>query len=128
LGRGSCAGNDLGTLRGLATQAYAVNARGQVVGSSAIAGGAIHAFSWTPAGGMADLGTLGGTVSAARAVNARGQVVGSSTSARGADLHAVLWSPRPTNKDQCKNNGWQTFTNPTFKNQGDCIQFVNTTK
>jgi hypothetical protein len=35
---------------------------------------------------------------------------------------------RPTNKDQCKNNGWQTFTNPTFKNQGDCIQFVNTTK
>jgi hypothetical protein len=35
---------------------------------------------------------------------------------------------RPTNKDQCKNNGWQTFTNPTFKNQGDCIQFVNTGK
>ncbi len=35
---------------------------------------------------------------------------------------------RPTNKDQCKNKGWQTFTNPTFKNQGDCIQFVNTTK
>jgi hypothetical protein len=35
---------------------------------------------------------------------------------------------RPTNKDECKNNGWQTFTNPTFKNQGDCIQFVNTGK
>jgi hypothetical protein len=35
---------------------------------------------------------------------------------------------RPTNKDQCKNNGWQTFTNPTFKNQGDCIQFVNAGK
>lgn len=31
----------------------------------------------------------------------------------------------PTNKDQCKNNGWQTFTNPTFKNQGQCIKFVN---
>src|SRR5205814_1576421 len=29
----------------------------------------------------------------------------------------------PTNKDQCKNGGWQTFTSPrTFKNQGDCIQ------
>jgi hypothetical protein len=35
----------------------------------------------------------------------------------------------PTNKDQCKNGGWQTFNTPrTFKNQGDCIQFVNTGK
>jgi uncharacterized repeat protein (TIGR03803 family) len=33
----------------------------------------------------------------------------------------------PTNKDQCKNGGWQTFTAPRiFRNQGDCIQFVNT--
>lgn len=35
----------------------------------------------------------------------------------------------PTDKDQCKNGGWQTFNFPhTFKNQGDCIQFVNTGK
>jgi len=35
----------------------------------------------------------------------------------------------PTNKEQCKNGGWMTFTVPrTFKNQGDCIQFVNTGK
>ncbi len=33
----------------------------------------------------------------------------------------------PSNKDQCKNGGWQLFTVPrTFNNQGDCIQFVNT--
>ena len=31
----------------------------------------------------------------------------------------------PTNKDQCKNGGWGTFTNPIFKNQGDCVSFVN---
>jgi YVTN family beta-propeller protein len=31
----------------------------------------------------------------------------------------------PTNKDECKDGGWQTFTNPTFKNQGQCIKFVN---
>jgi hypothetical protein len=37
----------------------------------------------------------------------------------------IVWA---ANKDQCKNNGWQTFTNPTFKNQGDCIQFVNAGK
>lgn len=32
----------------------------------------------------------------------------------------------PTNKDQCKNNGWMRFDFPRrFRNQGDCIQFVN---
>lgn len=35
----------------------------------------------------------------------------------------------PTNKDQCKNGGWQNFNVPRrFKNQGDCIQYVNTGK
>jgi len=34
----------------------------------------------------------------------------------------------PSNKDQCKTGGWQQFNSPTFKNQGDCIQFVNTGK
>ncbi len=35
----------------------------------------------------------------------------------------------PVNKDQCKNGGWQRFDLPhRFKNQGDCIQYVNTGK
>lgn len=35
----------------------------------------------------------------------------------------------PTAKDQCKNGGWQTFDAPrVFKNQGDCVSFVNTGK
>jgi len=35
----------------------------------------------------------------------------------------------PTRKDQCKNGGWMNFNSPRrFKNQGDCIQFVNTGK
>ncbi len=29
-----------------------------------------------------------------------------------------------TNKNQCKNGGWKRFTNPTFKNQGKCVSFV----
>ena len=33
----------------------------------------------------------------------------------------------PTNKDQCRDDGWMNWT-PRFKNQGDCIQFVNTGK
>jgi hypothetical protein len=35
----------------------------------------------------------------------------------------------PTSADQCKKDGWQTFNTPrSFKNQGDCIQYVNTGK
>jgi outer membrane protein assembly factor BamB len=35
----------------------------------------------------------------------------------------------PTDKDQCKNGGWANFSTPrTFRNQGDCIQFVETGK
>ena len=30
----------------------------------------------------------------------------------------------PANKDECKDGGWQTFTNPTFANQGECVSFV----
>jgi hypothetical protein len=30
----------------------------------------------------------------------------------------------PTSKDQCKHGGWKTFTNPSFKNQGQCVSFV----
>ena len=32
----------------------------------------------------------------------------------------------PTNANACKNDGWRTFDDPAFKNQGDCIQFMNT--
>lgn len=31
----------------------------------------------------------------------------------------------PTNKDQCKKDGWKTFNNPTFKNQGQCVSYFN---
>jgi hypothetical protein len=39
----------------------------------------------------------------------------------------VLVGP-PTSKEECKNDGWKKFNNPSFKNQGDCIKFVNTGK
>jgi len=32
----------------------------------------------------------------------------------------------PKSKDDCKNGGWKNFTNPAFKNQGDCVSFVAT--
>jgi hypothetical protein len=35
----------------------------------------------------------------------------------------------PTDKNQCKNGGWKTFTtNPIFMNQGDCVSFLESNK
>jgi hypothetical protein len=47
------------------------------------------------------------------------------TVAIGITASAPVVGP-PTTKDQCKNNGWQTFNNPTFQNQGDCVSYVAT--
>jgi hypothetical protein len=30
----------------------------------------------------------------------------------------------PTSKAQCKHGGWRTFTSPSFKNQGQCVSWV----
>lgn len=31
----------------------------------------------------------------------------------------------PTSKDECKDGGWARFDNPRFRNQGECVSFVN---
>ena len=42
----------------------------------------------------------------------------------GGDIRVVdAQPPAPTSKDQCKNGGWLNF--PQFKNQGQCVAFVN---
>ena len=30
----------------------------------------------------------------------------------------------PVDKNECKKDGWKTFNNPFFKNQGDCVSYV----
>jgi hypothetical protein len=32
---------------------------------------------------------------------------------------------QPTTKDDCKDGGWQNFCSPSFKNQGQCVNWVN---
>lgn len=32
--------------------------------------------------------------------------------------------PTPSHMDECKKGGWESFTTPTFKNQGECVSFV----
>ena len=44
-----------------------------------------------------------------------------------ATIYPVVVPPTdtdPTNKEACKNGGWKTFTDPTFKNQGQCVSHV----
>ena len=84
---------DLGTLGGTQSIAFAVNDSGQVVGASMTADNQQHAFSWTRSGGMIDLGTLGGSSSSAVAVNASGRVVGSSNLTDDIEQRAFSWTP-----------------------------------
>ena len=70
---------DLGTLGGTNSYAFGNNCNGQVVGTSATAGGSFDAFLWDSTHGMQDLGTLGGTMAQANGINCFGVIAGSSS-------------------------------------------------
>jgi probable HAF family extracellular repeat protein len=80
---------DLGTLGGTSSYAQAINARGQIAGYAATAGGQYHAFLYS-GGVLRDLGTLGGTYSYAMGINTAGDVVGYAATASGQS-HAFLY-------------------------------------
>ncbi len=95
---------DLGNLGGTVNPAilaagnaaFAINNRGEVVGTSALPGNVIHhPFLWTKETGMRDLGVLDGdSVGAGLAINNQGYVVGASITApgpMGGSPRAALW-------------------------------------
>jgi probable HAF family extracellular repeat protein len=101
---------DLGTLGGTLGFGNQLNNRGQVVGSSDLAGDlASHAFIWE-GGVLTDIGTLGGQNSAANVINDAGQVLGTGDLADGTH-HAFVWEKGTMTDlgtvggDPCSNGG-----------------------
>ena len=47
-----------------------------------------------------------------------------SVDATGVPMVQISYLALPTSKDQCMNGGWRNY--PQFKNQGDCVSFVET--
>jgi len=85
---------DLGTLGGIDSSAFGINASGQVVGESETKrSDARHAVMWTN-GKIKDLGTLGGANSTASSINASGAVVGDADTNSGTIVAFLYWKRR----------------------------------
>ncbi len=85
--------SDLGTLGGDVSQAWAINAAGQIVGQSNVGIGqeSLHAFLYD-GGTMTDLGTVAGDPhSSAFGINDNGNIVGPSFTLGELNNHAVRW-------------------------------------
>jgi probable HAF family extracellular repeat protein len=89
---------DLGTLGGtnanVGSLALVINNKGQVAGTSNLAGDVkFHAFLWDR-GTLLDLGTLGGSFSTTFWINDAGDVVGWAATTGDKFAHAALWRKR----------------------------------
>src|SRR5262245_46663413 len=83
---------DLGTLGGSESYPVAINAAGQVVGTSWVANlHDLHGFLFS-GGAMTDVGTLGGSRSYGNAINAAGHVTGTASTADDYWEHAYVFA------------------------------------
>ena len=82
---------ELGTLGGAVSQGKAVNALGQVVGTSRDTLGRTRAFLWEETVGIVDLKPLTGVNTAANDINDNGEIAGGGDTGFG-DFHAYLLS------------------------------------
>lgn len=124
---------------------------GNVTGNGGYPAGGVHTYAWTIDSGLvsgnnisftahytasadavmplttmhvigtiADDGTMSGTWDDNYQAGSRN---GTWSTISGVATAVISVGP-PTNKDQCKKDGWKTFNNPIFKNQGQCVSYV----
>ena len=82
---------NLGSFGGTCTYAIDLNNRGQVVGTSTLAGDFAHHPFLSDRTAFTDLGTFGGTEGSANAINDAGEAVGWAAYPGDEVLHASLW-------------------------------------
>ena len=94
-------------------------------GSVVVNDGSNQTFTITALSGfhIKDVLVDGSTVGAVGTYTFSG-VVADHTIAASFEVNPVSGGTTPTDKNQCKDSGWKTFSNPSFKNQGDCVSFV----
>jgi len=119
---------DLGTLGGTDSAAFAINERGKIVGWSftnttvnlTTGVPTLDPFLWEN-GKMLDLGTLGGTFGQAWALNNRGQVVGySDLVGDNTGVHAFLWDQKGGMQD-LGTLGGATGAGTSINDAGDIV-------
>jgi hypothetical protein len=93
----------------LSYEVVAAPSRGSV--AAVVADGS---FTYTPEAGFA--GTDSFTVAASDGT-------ATATATFTVTVRKVLVGP-PKTMDECKNDGWQRFNNPTFPNQGSCVAYT----
>jgi hypothetical protein len=88
----------LDTLGGVTSQASAINAEGDVVGSVVFSISPVksHAVLWSRGQPGQDLGTLGGPISSASAINTLGEIVGDSYTGGGSNHQPFVRQPGGT--------------------------------
>lgn len=119
---------------------------GNVTGSGGHPAGGPHVYTWVVTSGSvsgstlefyadytasADAVTPLTTMHVVAEIDSNGELSGTWTDnyqggSRAGTLESVsgaatLLPVGPTSKDQCKKDGWKSFTNPAFKNQGQCV-------
>jgi uncharacterized membrane protein len=111
-------------VNGVCTRARGINDSGMVAGFTRVCAPGTHAsgFVGPSTGPFQSLNVPGATDTTPQAINNSGQIVGATES------HGFIAS---SNKDDCKGDGWRSLSRANgtfFKNQGDCVQYVNTGK